>query len=130
MCSLFSGMKRIVDWYRDRGIGGLIYSHYHTLSWSGIIKTWIRDRAVTHIKAGYPAIVGVWIKGSQKKAMHYPVATKYAVRSRSYRSCFLFWCQTKTEYHKSFYLRMGWGGSSNGWYNIPGAFAAFAARKY
>lgn len=123
------GMKRIINWYRARGIGGRVYSHRHSLSWSGWTKKWIRDRAARHIIAGYPAIVGVWVKGSKKKAMHYPIATRYAQRSRRYRSCFLFWCRTKTKYAKSFYLHMGWGGSSNGWYNIK-AFAAFAARKY
>lgn len=122
------GMKRIVKWYRDRKIGGRIYSHYHGFSWSGWQKAWIVNRAVSHIKAGYPAIIGIWVK-TDKKVMHYPVATKYGQRSRRYRKCFLFFCRTKTQYQKRFYLHMGWGRGSTGWYRIDKAFAAFAARK-
>jgi hypothetical protein len=122
-------MKKIIDWYSARGIGYRVSSHYHSLSWTGWTKEWIRNRAANHVKTGYPAIIGIWVKGKKKKAMHYAVATRYKERSRRYRTCFLFWCKTKTAYQQHFYLYMGWGGTGNGWYTVR-AYAAFCARKY
>jgi len=126
-------MRRIHSFYKDRQGGNpRILSYYWWLSWTGWTRTWIRNRARSAIQAGYPAIVGVWVK-TNKKGQHYPVATRYKSRSRKYRSCWrLFgrWrCgRWKTQTQEYFYLRMGWGGHRDGWYSIK-TFSAFVAIK-
>ncbi|XP_032231081.2 uncharacterized protein LOC116614325 [Nematostella vectensis] len=125
-----SGMKLVRDFFRARQGSGGIWSYTHWLSWAGVTKTWIRKKVSRAIKTyKYPVVVGIWTGGS----MHYAVATKYAVRSRKFRTCHKIWGRWKcypwrTQWEDDFYLHMGWGGTSNGWYTIH-AFAAFVAHK-
>ncbi|XP_048576976.1 uncharacterized protein LOC116604396 [Nematostella vectensis] len=71
--------KLDLNWYQARQGGGASISKYTTsLSVAGWVQTWIRNEARDAIKQGYPAIVGIWIKGAQ----HYAVAFKYKTRTR------------------------------------------------
>ncbi|XP_032237114.1 uncharacterized protein LOC116618005 isoform X1 [Nematostella vectensis] len=126
------GMGRIQKWYQARqGKSATISSYKYWLSWTGITRTWIRNKARDAIKAKYPAIVGIWVKG-KAKSQHYAVATKYTTRYRKWRRCIKIWKKICGKWHtqrqESFYLHMGWGGYKNNWYNIK-TFSAFVARK-
>lgn len=118
-------MKKISNWYRARGIKGLIVSRYNPLSLIGITYPSFKKSAVSWLKEGYPVILGFWTKGF---SMHYAVATRYKERQKKYRKCFLFICRTKTIVQGLFYMHMGWGGNSNGWYSIK-TFAVYSAKK-
>ncbi len=93
-----------------------LFTHYNVL---GIHTDGLRNRARDAIIYRHnPAIIGTgWLN-------HYPLAYGYAWRSRTV-SCewYEFWCSTKTEYNRSFYVNQGWGGSSNGWVSAGTWFA-------
>jgi hypothetical protein len=98
-----------------------LFTHYNSL---GIHEDRLRDYARDSIIYRHtPAIIGTgWLN-------HYPLAYGYAWRSRTV-SCawYEFWCSTRTEYNRSFYVNQGWGGSSNGWVSAGTWFAGEIAR--
>lgn len=98
-----------------------LFTHYNVL---GIHETRLREYARDSIINRHtPAIIGTgWLT-------HYPLAYGYAWQSRTV-SCawYEFWCSTKTEYNRSFYVNQGWGGSGNGWVASGTWFAGEIAR--
>jgi hypothetical protein len=98
-----------------------LFTHYNSF---GIHEDRLRDYARDSIIYRHtPAIIGTgWLN-------HYPLAYGYAWRSRTV-SCawYEFWCSTKTEYNRWFYVNEGWGGSGNGWVSTGTWFAGEIAR--
>ncbi len=98
-----------------------LFTHYNVF---GIHEDRLRDYAANSIiYRNTPAIIGTgWLN-------HYPLAYGYAWRSRTI-SCewYEFWCSTRTEYNRSFYVNQGWGGGSNGWVSTGTWFAGEIAR--
>ena len=119
-------MKKISDWYSARGIKGRVVGRYGPLSLFGITYPAFKKSAESWLKERYPVILGFWNKGF---SMHYAVATRYKERQQKYRRCFLSSCRTKVKVQGSFYMHMGWGGTSNGWYS-KNTFAVYSAKKY
>ena len=98
-----------------------LFTHYNVF---GIHEDRLREYARDSIIYRHtPAIIGTgWLN-------HYPLAYGYAWRSRTV-SCawYEFWCSTKTEYNRSFYVNQGWGGGGNGWIPAGTWFAGEIAR--
>lgn len=98
-----------------------LFTHYNSV---GIHEDRLRNYARDSIiYRKTPAIIGTgWLN-------HYPLAYGYAWRSRTV-SCewYEFWCSTRTEYNRSFYVNQGWGGGSNGWVASGTWFAGEIAR--
>lgn len=98
-----------------------LWTHYNVF---GIHEDRLREYARDSIIYRHtPAIIGTgWLN-------HYPLAYGYAWRSRTV-SCawYEFWCSTKTEYNRAFYVNQGWGGSGNGWVSAGTWFAGEIAR--
>jgi hypothetical protein len=98
-----------------------LYTHYNIF---GIHEDRLRDYAINSIVYRHtPAVIGIgWLT-------HYPLAYGYASQSRTV-SCgfFEFWCSTRTEYNRWFYVNEGWGGAGNGWVATGTWFAGEIAR--
>ncbi len=98
-----------------------LFTHYDVF---GIHEDRLRDYARDSIIYRHtPAIIGTgWLN-------HYPLAYGYAWQSRTV-SCawYEFWCSTRTEYNRAFYVNQGWGGSGNGWVSAGTWFAGEIAR--
>ena len=75
----------------------------------------VRDYAINTVKSGRPVVIA--------REGHAPLVLGYRERSRKVKSCFLFFCKTKTERKREFYVNQGWGGSSNGWVSAKASFA-------
>lgn len=93
----------------DRYLSGRTYATIEThFDKFGIQSSGLHDLARDDVlNEGKPSIIGTgWLT-------HYPVVVGFATRSRERQV--LFWTERETQ--NVFYLNLGWGGRSNGWYD-------------
>ena len=99
-----------------------VYYKKTILSLLGIYQKDIASYVRAKLRDKWPVIIG-WRYGA---AWHYPVVARYRWKKRQYRLCFLFICgKWKWTYDFDMYLKQGWGGSKNGWYELNAFYAVY-----
>ena len=119
-------MDKTEDFFKRRQTSGSpkVVEKSHWLSAAGVysdaVQSWVKDK----IKQRWPVIIG-WRDGSYFR-WHYPVVTQVKSRTKTYKSCFLWSCSTKTSTESQMYLHTGWNGYQNGWKKLEAYYAVTA----
>jgi len=124
--TIYSTMTNVENFFRARQTSGSPRLDEET-DWFtsiGLYSDDVENWTKKNVKRGWPVIIG-WRAGSYFE-WHYPVATQVRTRTKKYRSCFLWWCKTKTSTHNMVYLHMGWGKGSTAWKNLEAFYGVVA----
>lgn len=123
-CNPFNENAATFPWDMDQATGYLsgrtsvrLSTYYNSF---GITEGRLRDQAKNRLRYDrVPVIIGTgWLN-------HYPLAWKFASRSRLVEKCFLWQCWKERQYSQWFYVNQGWGGRKDGWVPADTWFAGY-----